>query len=288
MVGWPARVRRALRAGLGGGLDADAVAGAAAASRPSPRRAQAVEWSWTVESMSPPARHGHVAEAQRVGGAVGRAQLDPDRDERRHAHHARRDPAAAAGEQRERARGLLVARAAGLVLGRLGRRRLGFGPAPVSCSSVSVGVDSVVVVSAGVLAAGAVEASSSSSPQAESANTRATRPEDQISSEFSPRNADGSYVGGRRCRRPWTHGNRLVGVDLTRRRVWVCGQRVHHGATGIILAAFGAVLVAHDWKDRPLWFRARVAGQGLDRRTTLPAPAPRRSSSPPVRSSTSS
>ena len=53
---------------------------------------------------------------------------------------------------------------------------------------------------------------------------------------------------------PWTHGNRLVGVDLSRRRVWICGQRVHHGATGLILAACGAALVAHDWSDRPLWF----------------------------------
>ena len=44
--------------------------------------------------------------------------------------------------------------------------------------------------------------------------------------------------------RPWTHGNRLIGVDLARRRVWVCGQRVHHGATGILLAAvFAAELV---------------------------------------------
>jgi hypothetical protein len=53
---------------------------------------------------------------------------------------------------------------------------------------------------------------------------------------------------------PWTHGNRLIGYDPLRRRVWVCGQRVHHGATGIFLAALGAALVAHDWKDRPVWF----------------------------------
>ena len=39
-----------------------------------------------------------------------------------------------------------------------------------------------------------------------------------------------------------------------RRRVWICGQRVHHGATGILLATLGAALVAHDWKDRPVWF----------------------------------
>ena len=55
--------------------------------------------------------------------------------------------------------------------------------------------------------------------------------------------------------RPWTHGNRLLGYDPIRRRVWVCGQRVHHGATGILLAVLGAALVAHDWKDRPAWFR---------------------------------
>ena len=54
--------------------------------------------------------------------------------------------------------------------------------------------------------------------------------------------------------RPWTHGNRLLGYDPMRRRVWICGQRVHHGATGIVLAALGAALVAHDWKDRPVWF----------------------------------
>ena len=37
--------------------------------------------------------------------------------------------------------------------------------------------------------------------------------------------------------------------------MWVLGQRVHHGTTGIVLAAVGAALVAHDWKDRPVWFQ---------------------------------
>jgi hypothetical protein len=59
--------------------------------------------------------------------------------------------------------------------------------------------------------------------------------------------------------RPWTHGNRAVGLDLPRRRVWIAGQRVHHGATGVLLAVFGTALMAHDWKDRPVWFR-RGAG----------------------------
>lgn len=60
--------------------------------------------------------------------------------------------------------------------------------------------------------------------------------------------------------RPWTHGNRLLGLDLERRRIWIGGQRVHHGLTGVALALAGTVLMAHDWKDRPLWFQ-RGAGR---------------------------
>ncbi len=55
-------------------------------------------------------------------------------------------------------------------------------------------------------------------------------------------------------RPPWTHGNRLLGYDPELRRVWICGQRLHHGTTGVLLAATGTILMAHDWKDRPLWF----------------------------------
>jgi hypothetical protein len=51
------------------------------------------------------------------------------------------------------------------------------------------------------------------------------------------------------------HGNRLIRYDAGTRRLWILGQRVHHGPTGIVLAALGAALVAHDWKDRPLWFQ---------------------------------
>jgi hypothetical protein len=65
-------------------------------------------------------------------------------------------------------------------------------------------------------------------------------------------------------RRPWTHGNRVIGFDPVKRRLWLGGQRVHHGATGVLLAALGAVLVAHDWKDRPEWF-ARGAQDGVTR-----------------------
>ncbi len=49
--------------------------------------------------------------------------------------------------------------------------------------------------------------------------------------------------------------------DRQLRRLWIRGQRCHHGATGALLAGIGAIalatgsaLMAHDWKDRPLWF----------------------------------
>jgi hypothetical protein len=78
-------------------------------------------------------------------------------------------------------------------------------------------------------------------------------------------------TGGAIHVQPWTRGNRLVGYDLELKRLWVGGQRLHHGATGIALAAAGlarlsrsrralawtlagSALVAHDWKDRSLWF----------------------------------
>jgi hypothetical protein len=56
-------------------------------------------------------------------------------------------------------------------------------------------------------------------------------------------------------RGPWPHGNPMIRYDAGTRRLWVLGQRVHHGPTGIVLAALGAALVAHDWKDRPVWFQ---------------------------------
>lgn len=74
---------------------------------------------------------------------------------------------------------------------------------------------------------------------------------------------------------------RLVEYDALRRRLWIFGQRCHHGATGTILAAAacmalmadpvpvekpvvgpssalvlaaGALMMFHDWKDRSIWF----------------------------------
>jgi len=70
-------------------------------------------------------------------------------------------------------------------------------------------------------------------------------------------------------------GNGLVEYDAVRRRLWVGGQRMHHGLTGAVVAGaglgalvahrlsprgslefalLGSVLMAHDWHDRGHWF----------------------------------
>ena len=69
---------------------------------------------------------------------------------------------------------------------------------------------------------------------------------------------------------------KLVEYDALEHRVWILGQRCHHGATGSVVAAVGCLvmvgdrqglkallplvvaggfLMAHDWKDRAVWFR---------------------------------
>ena len=76
---------------------------------------------------------------------------------------------------------------------------------------------------------------------------------------------------------------KLVEYDALRRRLWILGQRCHHGATGSLMAAAsfvallsdqapigaphvgarsvlaltaagGTLMMAHDWKDRSIWF----------------------------------
>ena len=76
---------------------------------------------------------------------------------------------------------------------------------------------------------------------------------------------------------------KLVEYDAPRHRLWILGQRCHHGATGSVVAAAaclalmsdpgvvskphmwpgsvlalvaagGALMMAHDWKDRGIWF----------------------------------
>ncbi len=72
-----------------------------------------------------------------------------------------------------------------------------------------------------------------------------------------------------------SRSNRLLHYDRRCRRLWIAGQRCHHGATGALVAAAGlsgllaqalaapnavaltaagAALMAHDWHDRRLWF----------------------------------
>lgn len=81
-----------------------------------------------------------------------------------------------------------------------------------------------------------------------------------------------------------------VEYDALERRVWILGQRCHHGATGAVLAGGGVIgaalglalrrkplrggrlaamlasasagtlLMLHDWHDRSLWFRI---GRGM-------------------------
>ena len=67
--------------------------------------------------------------------------------------------------------------------------------------------------------------------------------------------------------------SKLVEYDALRRRLWIHGQRCHHGATGSVVAALaclgliaepapptilalaaGSALMIHDWKDRSFWF----------------------------------
>jgi hypothetical protein len=77
--------------------------------------------------------------------------------------------------------------------------------------------------------------------------------------------------------KPW----KVVEYDAIRRRLWILGQRCHHGATGSLFAAFGCaaliaesvraasasvdgtllamtvtggVMMVHDWHDRAFWF----------------------------------
>ena len=75
---------------------------------------------------------------------------------------------------------------------------------------------------------------------------------------------------------PEANMGHLVDYDPALRRVWIGGQRLHHGATGaafalaglagfairrlplrdgVPVALVGTALMAHDWKDRSCWFR---------------------------------
>jgi hypothetical protein len=74
---------------------------------------------------------------------------------------------------------------------------------------------------------------------------------------------------------PAVAGSHFLEIDWSRRRLWVAGQRLHHGLTGVLLAGaglagiaahsgdarrsfrwalLGTMLMAHDWHDREIWF----------------------------------
>ena len=58
----------------------------------------------------------------------------------------------------------------------------------------------------------------------------------------------------------------LIRYDPDARRVWIVNQRLHHGLTGAMLAAAGAALMAHDWRDRTHWLeRGPQAEPEVDR-----------------------
>ncbi len=75
----------------------------------------------------------------------------------------------------------------------------------------------------------------------------------------------------------YTPQQHVIHYDAARRRLWIAGQRCHHGATGALLAGVaatgliasrlqlnalgslallvtGTALMADDWHDRSIWF----------------------------------
>jgi hypothetical protein len=79
---------------------------------------------------------------------------------------------------------------------------------------------------------------------------------------------------------------KIVEYDSLRRRLWIRGQRCHHGAAGMLVAglacaglvgdsvarhgaralplvgmAAGSALMAHDWKDKSIWFERGYGSQ---------------------------
>jgi hypothetical protein len=53
--------------------------------------------------------------------------------------------------------------------------------------------------------------------------------------------------------------HRVFYWDRETNRVWIAGQRIHHGSLGAALFGASLVLMAHDRADRREWFkRARL------------------------------
>jgi hypothetical protein len=49
----------------------------------------------------------------------------------------------------------------------------------------------------------------------------------------------------------------IVRYDSARRRVYLCGRRLHHGLTGAALATIGLALMWDDRHDAP-WYPSRL------------------------------
>jgi hypothetical protein len=45
-----------------------------------------------------------------------------------------------------------------------------------------------------------------------------------------------------------------VRYDREKRRLWVAGRRIHHGAVGVVLCVLGALLMWDDRHDYRVWF----------------------------------
>jgi hypothetical protein len=84
------------------------------------------------------------------------------------------------------------------------------------------------------------------------------------------------------------HSRKPLEYDAVRRRLWIFGQRCHHGAAGSLVAALaclglfvepgqfaraarriqagltlaaGGAMMLHDWKDRSIWFERGYGSQ---------------------------
>lgn len=61
---------------------------------------------------------------------------------------------------------------------------------------------------------------------------------------------------------------KIVTYDRNAQRVWICNQRIHHGACGCALIALairwraclpiGLLLALHDWHDWKVWFKREL------------------------------
>jgi hypothetical protein len=63
-------------------------------------------------------------------------------------------------------------------------------------------------------------------------------------------------IGGEMSATTRAYVRGAVRYDPVQRRLWIGEQRLHHGLTGLMLAAAGLALMVHDWRDRSHWFEA--------------------------------